>query len=632
MPSPPPPRNPIPQRGTARAIFAVTGVVDDVQDLILPGAFTRTLRSRKVKSVWHHEWKDPIGRVLDIEEWMPGDPRFATIPGGAVWPREAGALVAVVQFNLRTGRGRDAYEQVKQWHDANEAQFSIGYKVPPGAASKRHDGVRIIHDLDLYEVSPVLHGAHPLTRSIEVKSDAVSRVGGLEHKATWSSVELEQKTAESQTGRGAMVALYPPRDIAEQIAQPDGTPAEDLHITLAYLGDAADLGAPADDLHDLVAEALRAATPLKGTIGGIGTFPDSGDGIPTWVPVDVPGLAELRQAVTAALATSPYGHTVRTNHGFTPHITLGYDLPPTGPVPSTPVTFDQVHIVLGPDRTPVALTGPAPDVSTPVPAVETKTARSAVLEAKAAGGRAPAEHKSARAAVLEAKSAPPALETTVTAPMPYSYEQLRSRLGDAARTLLSDSNDCFVMIEATYPDRVIVSHHQDDETRTYAIPYTALGRDIDLGTPQRVELATVALPADGAQRAVDGDEEAEARYLQPAAGAIEDATASLHLADAAPGSVERLRPVVRGLLHAMAQKGAPVVPDHAPLPKTDGFGLDLWDSQYDITDGWDDEDDEDEPAEQTDAPAAASTPEEDDEDQVRLDPAEVKAALASLSC
>jgi 2'-5' RNA ligase/phage head maturation protease len=650
--TPPPPnaplRRPAQTKGVVRAIYAVTGVVDEVADLIVPGAFTRTLVTRRVKAAWHHEWKDPVGAVLEVEEWMPGDPRFATIPGGIVWPREAGALVATVQYNLRTTRGRDTYEQVRQWHENGEAQFSIGYKVTVGGASKRHDNVRVIHDLDLYEISPVLHGAHPMTRSLEVKTAA--RFGGqeLERKAIWSAVEL--KAAEAQTGRGVMVALKLPPDVAARIAHPEGTAPADLHITLAYLGDAAALGGHPDDLRDIVASAVSGLAPLTGSIGGIGKFPDTGDGEPTWVPVDVPGLVELWQRVADALRTSVYADKLKTDHGFTPHITLGYNLPDTEPVPATPVTFEQITVVSGPDTSLVPLGGTAqeqppqaPDAPAPAPPLEAKTASQIVMEAKALDTRpAPhaAEQKSAAQIVLEAKSAPlavPLPEVPLTTPMPFSYEQLRARLTDAARTLLSpEDGDCYVAIEATYPDRVIVSHHSRDETNTYAIPYTTAGRDVDLGTPTPVELTTVALPVTGESHAVDGDEEIEARFMQPTAAALHDARSLIEVSDAGPSHLQHLKPVIKELLTTLAKKGLPMDDDkrHAPA----GSSLNLWDSEYDVTDGWDDEDDTAN-AEDTsvtddvptgDAPTD-DTEDPDDDEQVRLNANEVKAALAALA-
>ncbi|MFF0754397.1 HK97 family phage prohead protease [Streptomyces sp. NPDC004267] len=645
MPRTPPPPNPAARRppqtkGVVRAIFAVTGVVDEVEDLILPGAFTRTLASRRVKSVWHHDWKEPVGTVLAIEEWMPRDPRFATIPGGSVWPQEAGALVATVQFNLRTSRGRDAYEQVKQWHENGEAAFSIGYKVVPGGASKRHDGVRIIHDLTLYEISPVLHGAHPLTRSLEVKAAAPADEE-LERKATWSAVEL--KAAESQVGRGAMVALKLAPDVAGQIAHPDGTAAQHLHITLANLGDAAALGGHPDDLRDIITPAVTGTAPLKGIIGGIGRFPDHGSGEPTWVPVDVPGLVELRQRIVDALRTSVYADKVDAKHGFTPHITLGYDLPDVSPVPSTPVAFDRITVVRGGDEFPVPLgqpEQPAPSaVAPPEPTAEVKSAAQIVLEAKSLHpANTTPERKSAAQIVLEAKFLP-VLEP-VMPPMPLSYEQLHTRLSDAVRQLWKDADstgDCWACVEATYPDHVIATRHHDGTSVTYSIPYVVAGRDIDLGTATEVELTTVALPVAGNTHAVNGDEEIDARYVLPTAAVLDDATALIEVSDAGPEHLQHLKPKITQLLTTLAKKGLPMAETNVPS----GSSLNLWDDEYDIVDGWDeDPDPEGVPTgnapddDYSDDPEEDAEPEVDSDasaDQVRLDADEVKAALAALN-
>ncbi|MFB8026010.1 HK97 family phage prohead protease [Streptomyces sp. NPDC055990] len=626
-----------------------------MQDLIVPGAFTRTLAKRRVKPVWSHDWKEPVGVAQEVEEWMPGDPRFAAIPGGSVWPKEAGALVATVQYNLRTTRGRDAYEQVKQWHLSGEAQFSIGYKVTAGGASKRHDGVRVIHDLDLYEISPVLHGAHPMTRSLEVKATSGDD-RNLEHKSTWSAVEL--KAAESMSGNGAMVALQLPKDVAASIAHTDGTSAEHLHITLAYLGDAAELGGHPDDLRDIVTSAAEGGRPLSGTIGGIGRFPDTGDGEPTWVPVDVPGLAELRHSIVEVLGTSVYSEALRSDHGFTPHVTLGYDLADVEPVPPIPVTFDQVAVVLGPDTSFVPLRAELDAPAEPVSpergaaSVEQKSAAQVVLEAKALLARAQrprsVEHKSAARIVLEAKSVqPPVQESPVTTAMPESYEQLRNRLTDATRALLGpEGGDCYIAVEATYPDRVLASHHRPDQPMvTYEIPYTVVGREIALGAPVAVELTTVAVPIDGHTEEVAGDEAIDARFVQPTATALEGATALIEVSEAGPAHLQHLKPTINKLLYALAKKGLPMT-DEKPPP---GSSLNLWDSEYDITDGWDDDEETDEPETEpvipdedipADAAPAQTAPSgedvpEDEEDQqageVHLNSAEVKATLAALA-
>ncbi|MGI5337666.1 2'-5' RNA ligase family protein [Streptomyces sp. CA-181903] len=647
---PPAPTSRAPARkGICRAIFAVTGVVDDVADLIVPGAFAHTLATRPVKTVWHHEWQQPIGVVLDIAEWQPGDPRFADIPN---WPAGAGALVATIQFNLRTSRGRDVYEQVRQWHEHNEAQFSIGYRVPPSGATKRSDGVRVIHKLDLYEVSPVLHGAHPLTRSLEVK--AASDTPELEHKTTASNGHIDVKAAEQQVGRGAMVALYLPAGVAGKIAHHNGTAPRDLHVTLAYLGDADQLPGHPDDLAGILATALRGAAPLTGTVGGIGRFPDTGEGEPVFVPVDVPGLTELRERVINALALSPLAGALRSDHGFVPHITLGYDLPADIPVvPPLPVVFDTVHVVRGPDATPIRLTGAAADDAPAVQngnaqpgasglglraSVEAKTARAAVLEAKAGGmDKRPGHHKSARATVLEAKSRiTPGATVPSIQPLPASYEEIRDRLGTAVRRLLATDDGTWTCIEATYPDRVIVSVHPNgDDPVNYTVPYESMGPEISLGTPQPVELTTVVIPDQGPARAADSSETTDSMVVRPALRALADATARIQAADSAE-QLEPVRATVGELLAALSSKGLDIdradeddqQPPPPPSPMA-GNGMDLWDDDpydepHDTTptvanepngDDTEPDDDEDEPG---------------DEDTVRLDANEVKAQLAAI--
>ncbi|MBT2395238.1 2'-5' RNA ligase family protein [Streptomyces sp. ISL-100] len=642
MPTAPTSRAPAPRKGICRAIFAVTGVVDEVADLIVPGAFAHTLATRPVKTVWHHEWKEPIGVVLDVAEWQPGDPRFADIPS---WPSEAGALVATIAFNLRTSKGRDVYEQVRQWHDHGEAQFSIGYRVPPSGATKRPDGVRVIHKLDLYEVSPVLHGAHPMTRSLEVKADPGSVE--LEHKTTASSGHIDIKAAEQQVGRGSMVALYLPAGTAAKIAHSDGTDPRDLHITLAYLGDADQLPGHPDDLAQLVAASLDGVEPLIGQIGGIGRFPASTDGEPTFVPVDVPGLTELRTRILDVLAVSPLAGAVRTDHGFTPHITLGYNLPADIPaVPPIPVSFDTVHVVRGPDATPVRLTGHADEEAATSEGLaqlvkndlgmrargEAKTARATVLEAKTAGsrsrrGRTP-ENKSARTTVFEAKS-----RITLGAlvppiqPLPASYEEIRDRVGAAVRQLLATEEGTWVCIEATYPDRAIVSVHQDGgASATYSVPYDGEGREISLGAPQAVELTTVVIPDQGPARPADADETTDSLVVRPAMSALADVTARVQAADGTE-QLEPLRSTVEELVAALSRKGLDVHPDDeddresasAPFPMA-GSGIDLWDDPYDEPHG---------PA-PTDDMGEQPDDDEDDEATVLLDPDEVKAQLAAI--
>lgn len=159
--------------GIVTAIVSVTGVVDEVDDIIVPGAYAETLAKRRPKVCWAHSWEHPIGKVLYIEELMPGDPRLPKkTRDGKPWPKEAGALVASMKFNLRTDEGKNAFEVVRFYSETGECEYSIGYQVPPGKAAKDSRGTRFIKMLELYELSVVLFGAHTMTGTLSIKDAA----------------------------------------------------------------------------------------------------------------------------------------------------------------------------------------------------------------------------------------------------------------------------------------------------------------------------------------------------------------------------------------------------------------------------------------------------------------------------
>lgn len=163
------------QKGIVEAIVSVTGVEDQVKDIIKPGAYKDTLNARTPKGVWSHDWNTPVSRTLEVRELMPGDADLPkTTRDGKAWPAEAGGLKVRTQFNLETTRGREAYSDVKFFGDS--AEWSIGYKVPPGGAVKdAKTGIRTINRLNLFEYSPVLFGAmpHAVTTSVKTAQEAL---------------------------------------------------------------------------------------------------------------------------------------------------------------------------------------------------------------------------------------------------------------------------------------------------------------------------------------------------------------------------------------------------------------------------------------------------------------------------
>ena len=145
-----------------------------------------------------------------------------------------------------------------------------------------------------------------------------------------------------------MVAFMIPQDIAKGLAVEGGEAPENLHVTLTFHP-----GCDEEQYQSLVAD-LRAwaadiptPTTYEGQIGGIGAFPAGDDGVPWWVPVDIPGLNTLHEQVKAVADRSA---PAADNHGYSPHMTLTY-LPEgeAGPAPVAPVKvkFESIWVVRG---------------------------------------------------------------------------------------------------------------------------------------------------------------------------------------------------------------------------------------------------------------------------------------------
>ncbi|WAA19822.1 capsid maturation protease [Gordonia phage Kabocha] len=190
--------------GVVEALVAVTGIKDRVNDIILPGAFQKSLAARTPKGVWHHNIHESIARTVQIKELAPGDEGLPKqLPDGSPWPAEAGALKVKMEFNMNTQRGRDAYEDVKFF--GTDQEWSIGYSVPTGGATidRKSGGVRKISTLDLYEYSPVLFGAMPNARTVSVKSAqeankvllGLNTDEGRELKALWDELVADEVKA-----------------------------------------------------------------------------------------------------------------------------------------------------------------------------------------------------------------------------------------------------------------------------------------------------------------------------------------------------------------------------------------------------------------------------------------------------
>lgn len=172
-------------QGIVECFAAGLGNKDSVGDICVPGCFTESLKRRKPRVVWGHNWNEPIGKVLEIYEVGPNDPRLPLKMKRA----GIGGLYAKVQFNLKSERGRQAFADVAFFGEDQE--WSIGYKTL-NADYDQAKQANILREVELYEVSPVLHGANQLTGTISIKTDgqgAVESVDGKNHMYASNSGE-----------------------------------------------------------------------------------------------------------------------------------------------------------------------------------------------------------------------------------------------------------------------------------------------------------------------------------------------------------------------------------------------------------------------------------------------------------
>lgn len=160
-----------------------------------------------------------------------------------------------------------------------------------------------------------------------------------------------------------MVAFMVKPEIAAKLALPGGENAEDLHMTLAFMGNTDDdppdgYVSPVNTLDNLrlvLSSFAKHQEVLNGATGGIGRFspsPSSDEASPVIALVNVPGLQEFRRNLVETLET--VGYFIHKEFDYLPHMTLAYldpDAPmPADDLPALPLIFDELCLAIGDDR------------------------------------------------------------------------------------------------------------------------------------------------------------------------------------------------------------------------------------------------------------------------------------------
>lgn len=140
---------------TLEGYAAAFGNLDQVGDIIHPGAFSKTLAERggKIKVLWQHDPNEPIGKLVEARE----EPR--------------GLFVKAVISD--TARGRDALALLK---DGAIGEMSIGYDAVKGGvdySTTSGKSVRNLREIKLYEFSLVTFPANEAAVVTAIKQQDV---------------------------------------------------------------------------------------------------------------------------------------------------------------------------------------------------------------------------------------------------------------------------------------------------------------------------------------------------------------------------------------------------------------------------------------------------------------------------
>ena len=124
------------------AVFSLFDTIDSDNDVTKANALRSGYTGNKVPLVWNHDWSKVIGRGI-----IETDNQKAVFKG----------------YFLDTEAGKEAYETVKAMQDMQ--QFSYGFQVMKSSKGNHIDSkgeevpVRVLEDVKVWEVSPVLVGA-----------------------------------------------------------------------------------------------------------------------------------------------------------------------------------------------------------------------------------------------------------------------------------------------------------------------------------------------------------------------------------------------------------------------------------------------------------------------------------------
>jgi 2'-5' RNA ligase len=239
--------------------------------------------------------------------------------------------------------------------------------------SEGHTHPFVIHTVALLGVTP------PGVQTLRSLNDLPEMLGVAATGEVPDGARPVQVTvmAAAEVHTGAMVALIPTVEDAARLALDGGEPAEELHVTLAYLGEAADLGAQGQqDVIDAVSSAANGLPQVVADAFSVNVFnppgvaSDDGKDRDTCLVLGMSG--DLIDAVHSLISEALWSVPMPAQHlPWHAHMTIAYtdDLARVAEVASRvgPVRFDRLRLAFGGQHVDIPLIGDVKELGDDAP-------------------------------------------------------------------------------------------------------------------------------------------------------------------------------------------------------------------------------------------------------------------------
>ena len=123
------------------------GNVDSYNDVVMPGAFAKSIATRMPRMLWSHNRDMPIGKFIEVREDGRGLFLRGQLPKSVSLSRDVGELIKFGAVD----------------------SMSIGYRIKQ--ADQGDDGILYLKEVDLMEVSPVAMPANELATITSIKKE-----------------------------------------------------------------------------------------------------------------------------------------------------------------------------------------------------------------------------------------------------------------------------------------------------------------------------------------------------------------------------------------------------------------------------------------------------------------------------